>query len=90
MCVGKKEERRMSCSFVSSGEVSERFDSVMNELAESGATCFITDGGKPRAVILDVDRYHAMMDIIEAQESDASGDLDMDLIRSMLKAKPDA
>jgi PHD/YefM family antitoxin component YafN of YafNO toxin-antitoxin module len=48
------------------------------------------DQGKPRAVLLDVGTYHAMMDTLEAIESGGSTDADIKAIRALLKQKPSA
>ena len=81
----------MASSFFSWSEVQDRLDSVVNEVSKSGSACYVTESGKPRAVIIDVDRDHAMMDIIDA--TTAGGvDVDAAMLRSILKsdAEPDA
>ena len=80
----------MGCSFLPRSEMADRFDSVVEELMRSGSACYVVESGKPRAVILDVDKYHAMMDIIEASTAASRDDVDAELLRSALKTEPDA
>jgi PHD/YefM family antitoxin component YafN of YafNO toxin-antitoxin module len=42
---------------------------LLRDVAQSGETCYITDGGKAKAVIIDISRYNAMMDLIEEGEA---------------------
>ena len=84
-----REERAMSCSFVRRGEVQEKFDALVEELTKSGSACYVTESGKPRAVIMDVDKYHAMMDIIEASAG-GSTEMEIKLLRSALSDEPHA
>ena len=55
--------------FVGSHEFQKSPDSLLREVTSSGETCFITQDGKARAVLLDINRYNALMDIIEESES---------------------
>ncbi len=81
----------MNCSFHSSGEISERFDKIIKELGDSGSACFVTDGGEPKAVLLDLSKYHAMMDIIETQDALGDARISADTMRAILeKTEPDA
>ena len=81
----------MNCSFHSSGEISERFDKIVKELGDSGSACFVTDGGEPKAVLLDLNKYHAMMDIIEMQDTAGDPKIDAAMMKAILeKTEPDA
>jgi len=80
----------MGCSFVPRNDLASRFDSLVDELSRSGSACIVVDQGKPRAVLLDVGTYHAMMDTLESIESGGSADVDIKAIRALLKQKPNA
>jgi hypothetical protein len=55
--------------FVGAQEFRRTPDLLLAEVTSSGQTCFITEDGKARAVLLDINRYHALMDLIEESES---------------------
>ncbi|MCX7804658.1 MAG: type II toxin-antitoxin system Phd/YefM family antitoxin [Planctomycetota bacterium] len=55
--------------FVPTGELKKRADALVHEVSATGEPCYITEAGKAKAVLLDVHRYHAMMDLIEEGES---------------------
>ena len=41
----------------------------MDDILASGETCFITEGGRAKAVLMDIHRYNCLMDIVEEAES---------------------
>jgi hypothetical protein len=55
--------------FVGAQEFRRTPDQLLEEVTTSGQTCFITEDGKARAVLLDINRYHALLDLIEESES---------------------
>jgi len=80
----------MGSNFIPRAELPESFDTVLNELARSGDEYYVTDSGRPRAVLIDVDKYHAMMDMIEASQAAAPKDVDAKVLKSMLDAEAEA
>ena len=58
--------------FVPTHELKKRASALVQEVSASGEPCYIMEEGKAKAVLLDVHRYHAMMDLIEEAESPAS------------------
>jgi len=63
--------------FVGSKELKKKAKSLLQEVSDSGETCFITENGKTTAVILDINRYNALMDLME--ESESPGDKSTDI-----------
>ena len=43
--------------------------SLLRDISASGEMCYITEDGKTKAVLMDIHRYNALMDIIEETES---------------------
>jgi PHD/YefM family antitoxin component YafN of YafNO toxin-antitoxin module len=59
----------MACGrFVGTSELSNQGDALVHELGASGDTCYITEDGRAKAVLLDINRYNALMDLIEDSE----------------------
>lgn len=58
-----------SSRFVKSKELKEESDDLLRELTDSGDTCYITQDGKAKAVLMDIQRYNALMDLVEESES---------------------
>lgn len=58
----------MSGSFISADEVNTRVCSLIAEVNSQGRPCFITEEGRAKAVLLDINRYHALMDVMEEVE----------------------
>jgi len=58
-----------STLFVGSSELQQSPGDVLRKVLDSGETCYITDNGKAKAVLMDINRYHALMDLIEESES---------------------
>ena len=42
---------------------------LLKEMTEKGETCFVTEDGKAKGVLMDIHRYHALMDLVEEAES---------------------
>jgi prevent-host-death family protein len=51
-------------------EVRDKIASVLKRLAETGEPIFITRYSKAEAVLLPLDRYNAMMDLLEDREDE--------------------
>lgn len=42
---------------------------LLKEMSDKGETCFITEDGKAKGVLMDIHRYHALMDLVEEAET---------------------
>jgi len=63
----------MNGAIVSAREAAGALPKLLTRIEDEG-TYYITDGrGRARAVLLDVDRYHAMMDALEDQPAKRRG-----------------
>ena len=57
----------MQGSIMSTAEAVRSLPRILTGLAGDSGTCYITDGtGRARAVLLDIDKYNAMMDALES------------------------
>ena len=65
----------MTVTILPTNEVRNRIGSLLNRLRETGEPIFISRHGQAEAVLLSVDRYNAMMDLLEDRE----GELDATL-----------
>jgi PHD/YefM family antitoxin component YafN of YafNO toxin-antitoxin module len=57
--------------FVGTNEFQQKPSSLLKKVTSSGETCFITQDGKATAVLIDINRYNALMDLVEDGESPA-------------------
>jgi PHD/YefM family antitoxin component YafN of YafNO toxin-antitoxin module len=48
---------------------SPKTSNLLQRLTSSGEPFYITEGGKAKAVLLDINKYNALMDIVEEFES---------------------
>jgi len=55
--------------FVGSNELQHKSSSLLRDLSVSGEPCYITEGGKAKAVLMDINRYNALMDLVEESEA---------------------
>ena len=60
----------MTVTILSTNEVRNRIGSLLNRLRETGEPIFISRHGRTEAVLLPVDRYNAMMDLLEDREDE--------------------
>jgi hypothetical protein len=64
--------------FVGTAELQGIPSNLLRDLSETGETCFITEEGRAKAVLMDINRYNALMDLVEESENpgghDAGGD----------------
>jgi len=60
----------MAITILSTSEVRDKIASVLKRLSETGEPVFITRYSKTEAVLLPVDRYNAMMDLLEDREDE--------------------
>ncbi len=58
-----------SCRFVATNELQKKSSTLLREISDSGEPCYITQDGKAKAVIIDINRYNALMDLVEEAES---------------------
>jgi len=49
-------------------------DSIIEHVATSGEPCYITHEGKAKAVLIDINRYNQLMDLVEEAENLKSSD----------------
>ncbi len=73
----------MHLNCVSAKEIADQFGQVFSDVSEDGKAYYITDEGKAWAVIVNVDRYHAMMDALE--DFGELDEADKNLIQEILK-----
>ena len=55
--------------FVGTNELQINSVNLIDTITNTGETCFITENGKARAVLMDIHRYNALMDLIEEAEN---------------------
>ena len=55
--------------FVGTSELQTNPNTLLEDIIASGETCFITENGRAKAVLMDIHRYNCLMDIIEEAES---------------------
>ncbi|MCY3023308.1 MAG: type II toxin-antitoxin system Phd/YefM family antitoxin [Planctomycetota bacterium] len=55
--------------FVRANDLQYRSSSVLRDINQTGEPCYITENGKAKAVLMDINRYHALMDVVEEAES---------------------
>jgi prevent-host-death family protein len=55
--------------FVRANDLQVNSTNLLKEVNQSGEPCYITEGGKAKAVIMDINRYNALMDLVEEAEA---------------------
>ena len=73
----------MAVIILPTSEVRDKIASVLKRLSETGEPIFITRYSKAEAVLLSIDRYNAMMDLLEDREDE----LDTALGRRLLEER---
>lgn len=58
--------------FVGTKELLSNADALVRDIGKSGDTCYITEDGKAKAVLLDINSYNALMDVVEDAELPAT------------------
>jgi PHD/YefM family antitoxin component YafN of YafNO toxin-antitoxin module len=58
----------MVSRFVGAEELCKRSGTLLLNVTETGEPCYITQDGKAQAVIMDINRYNALMDLVEEAE----------------------
>ena len=54
--------------FVRTNELVDHADALVRDIGQSGDTCYITEDGKAKAVLLDINSYNALLDLVEDSE----------------------
>lgn len=54
--------------FVGANELSRSSGRLLRNVTETGEPCYITEDGKAKAVIMDINKYNQLMDVIEEAE----------------------
>lgn len=55
--------------FVGAKELQARSDMLLQDVSDTGEPCYITQNGKAKAVLIEINRYNALMDLVEEAES---------------------
>ena len=55
--------------FVGTNELHQNSKVLLSDITASGETFYITEDGKAKAVLMDISRYNALMDLVEEAES---------------------
>lgn len=58
----------MAIKILPSSEVRDRIATVLRELKKSRQPVFITQRGKAAAVLVDIDQYNTLMEVLEDME----------------------
>ncbi|NCO65494.1 MAG: prevent-host-death family protein [Candidatus Aquicultor secundus] len=58
----------MAINILSASEVREQLSRILKSLSEKKEPVFITQYGKAKAVLMDIDRYNALMQLLEDLE----------------------
>ncbi len=60
---------------VSATDAGRALPGLLSKISTGEGACYITDGnGRARAVLLDIDRYNAMMDALEDETGPSASD----------------
>ncbi len=65
----------MGIRILPASEVRDRMASIVEEITRDGEPCYVTQYGKAKAVLLSIDRYEVMMDLLEDKEDEADSEL---------------
>ena len=79
----------MGIRILPSTEVRDNMAQVIKDIAEKGASCFITQYGKAEAVMLSIERFEELMSLVEdsLDEKDELLALRVEQARRNYKAK---
>lgn len=79
----------MDASIVSATDAGRALPGLLSKISTSEGACYITDGdGRARAVLLDIDRYNAMMDALEDQAGPTDAKAAGAVLKAILKRRP--
>jgi prevent-host-death family protein len=54
--------------FVVASELPRKSKTLLRSVTETGEPCYITEDGRAKAVLMDIHRYNALMDLLEEAE----------------------
>ena len=74
---------------LSTVEMRQQFAEVFTDVIEGGKAYYITEEGRARAVLVNVDRYHAMMDALEDFGGEGE-ELGEEMIASVLQRRQES
>lgn len=55
--------------FVAAGELQDNPSVLLQQVNSNGEICYITEDGRAKAVLLDINRWHALCDLVEETET---------------------
>ena len=55
--------------FARARDLQHSSSSLLKAVSSTGEPCYITEDGRARAVLMDINRYNALMDLVEETES---------------------
>jgi len=58
----------MVSRFVGADKLSDSSNTLLRNVNETGEPCYITEDGKAKAVLMDINKYNALMDLVEEAE----------------------
>lgn len=58
----------MVSRFVGAEKLSDQSNTLLRNVSETGEPCYITEDGKAKAVLMDINKYNALMDLVEEAE----------------------
>ena len=58
-----------STRFIHAQDLRKRSSALLKEVSDTGDTCYITEDGRAKGVLMDINRYNALMDLIEEAEA---------------------
>lgn len=58
----------MVSRFVGAEKLSDSSNTLLRNVTETGEPCYITEDGKAKAVLMDINKYNALMDLVEEAE----------------------
>lgn len=78
----------MVSRFVGADKLSEQSNTLLRNVSETGEPCYITEDGKAKAVLMDINKYNALMDLVEEAEhpQPASPEKSSHSVRSILES----
>lgn len=59
-------------TFVKTKELTANASALVRDVCSTNELCFITEDGKAAAVLMSINRYNALMDIVEESEHPSS------------------
>ena len=73
--------------FINKQEAIGRLNELIHEISEDGSPCYLTENGQTTAVLLDVNRYHALMDAVECMGALSDRPTDTELVERLIASE---